>query len=76
VCTAVYGVWKYDDDAMPVCLLCLPMYVANHASDNDIGDEPATALASALERNKSLQHLDAHGASECRRVCCLIDDGP
>ena len=44
--------------------LCFVMCVATHASDNDIGAEGATALASALERNSTLQHLDVGG--ECR----------
>jgi hypothetical protein len=38
--------------------------MAMHASDNDIGAEGATALASALERNSTLQYLDVGG--ECR----------
>jgi hypothetical protein len=45
--------------------LCFVMCVATHASDNGIGDEGATALASALERNSTLQHLDI-GVGECR----------
>ncbi len=55
--------------------------VAAHASGNGIGDEGATALASALERNSTLQHLDV--GRECRgdagvcvvwRVRCVDDD--
>jgi hypothetical protein len=60
--------------------LCVVMCVATHASGNGIGAEGATALASALERNSTLQHLDVGG--ECRgdaRVCvvcgmCGVDD--
>ncbi len=44
--------------------LCVVMCVATHASENGIGDEGATALASALERNSTLQHLDV--SRECR----------
>jgi hypothetical protein len=40
------------------------MCVATHASDNGIGVEGATALASALERNSTLQHLVV--GRECR----------
>ncbi len=44
--------------------LCFVMCVATHASGNGIGVEGATALASALERNITLQHLYVGG--ECR----------
>ncbi len=47
-----------------MCGLCFVMCVAAHATDNDIGVKGATALASALERNRTLQHLDVGG--ECR----------
>jgi hypothetical protein len=52
--------------------LCVVMCVATHASVNDIGDKGAMALASALERNSTLQHLDVVG--ECHDdagVCCV-----
>jgi hypothetical protein len=52
--------------------LCVVMCVATHASGNGISAEGATALASALERNGALQHLDV--SSECRcdaGVCCV-----
>ncbi len=48
--------------------LCVVMCVAMHASDNGISVEGATALASALERNSTLQHLNV-----CRE--CLCDAG-
>jgi hypothetical protein len=44
--------------------LCFVMCVATRASDNGIRDEGARALASALERNSTLQHLNVRG--ECR----------
>ncbi len=52
--------------------------VATPASDNDIRDEGTTALASALERNSTLQHLvvyrecrgDAGVCVVCRVSCC------
>ncbi len=44
--------------------LCVVMRVATRASENGIGDEGATALASALERNSTLQHLNVN--CECR----------
>jgi hypothetical protein len=58
--------------------LCVVMCVATHASDNRIGAEGATALASALERNSTLQHLDV--SRECRGdagvcVCCVSCGG-
>ncbi len=52
--------------------MCFVMCVATHASDNGIGVDGTTALASALERNSTLQHLDVDG--ECLRdagVCVL-----
>jgi hypothetical protein len=39
----------------------LVVCVATHASGNDIGVDGATALASALERNSTLQHLRVSG---------------
>ncbi len=54
--------------------LCFVMCVATHASGNYIGAEGATALASALERNSTLQRLGVWG--ECRgdagvRAACV-----
>ncbi len=54
--------------------LCLVMCVATHASDNDIGIEGATALASALERNSTLQHLDVGGECWCDAGVCVVCD--
>jgi hypothetical protein len=48
-----------------VMLWMMMRCVWRHASDNDIGDEGATALASALKRNSTLQQLDVGG--ECHR---------
>ncbi len=44
--------------------LCFVLCVATYASGNGIGAEGATAFASALERNSTLQHLDV--SCECR----------
>ncbi len=44
--------------------LCVVMCVAMHASVNSIRAKGVTALASALERNSTLQHLDVY--RECR----------
>ncbi len=51
--------------------LCVVMCVATHASDNDIGAEGATALASALERNSTLQHLDVGCECRCDAGVCV-----
>jgi hypothetical protein len=54
-------------------LLCVVMCVATRASGDGIGAEGATALASALERNSTLQHLYVGG--ECRGdagVCVCV----
>ncbi len=52
--------------------LCFVMCVATHASENDIGDEGATALASALERNNTLQHPDVSGECCCDAGVCVV----
>ncbi len=52
--------------------LCVVMYVAAHASANDIGDEGATALASALERNSTLQHLYVGGECHDDAGGCVV----
>ncbi len=48
-------------------------------SDNNVGDEGALALASALERNSTLQHLSAERESrselEFMLSCCGIQYG-
>ncbi len=49
-------------------VVCRDVCVATHASGNGIGAEGATALASALERNSTLQHL----VVGCE---CLCDSG-
>ncbi len=52
--------------------LCVVMCVATHASGNGIGAEGATALASALERNSTLQHLYVHGECLCDAGVCVV----
>jgi hypothetical protein len=52
--------------------LCVVMSVATHASGTNIGDEGATALASALERNSTLQHLDVGGECRCDAGVCVV----
>jgi hypothetical protein len=58
-----------------VCL-CFVTCVATHASGNGIGAGGATALASALERNSTLQHLDiiseCHGDAGVSCVRCAM----
>ncbi len=49
-----------DDVAMRLCA----SEAVTHASDKKLRAEGATALASAFERNSTLQHLDV--SSECR----------
>jgi hypothetical protein len=46
--------------------------VATHASGNGIGVEGATALASALERNSTLQHLDVGCECRCDARVCVV----
>ncbi len=52
--------------------LCVVMCVATHASANGIGVEGATALASALERNSTLQHLDVGCECLCDAGVCVV----
>jgi hypothetical protein len=51
---------------------CFWCYLATYASENDIGDEGATALVLALdlERNSMLQHLNVAGRCDC----FVVDD--
>jgi hypothetical protein len=48
------------------------MCVATHASGNSIDDEGAMALASALERNSTLQHLYVNGECLCDAGVCVV----
>jgi hypothetical protein len=52
--------------------LCVVMCVATHASGNSIGVDGATALASALERNSTLQHLYVNGECLCDAGVCVV----
>jgi hypothetical protein len=50
--------------------LCVVM--CGRASGNGIGAEGATALASALERNSTLQQLRVGGESRCDAGVCDV----
>ncbi len=52
--------------------ICSGCVCATHASGNGIGDEGATALASALERNSTLQHLDVGGGCRDDAGVCVV----